>query len=163
MAGRLSQTLDFMSNSVHVFKATGAVAVIACGMAFIFPLLAYAVGREFWPEYAGWAALSIFVVMLVITTTAWRQWLFGRLVFDERMGVIEQRGVSPFRLAFSAVKSVGVQADLRSDDPPYGSIKIVGTAGETCLVREVFFGSTTQTTAIIRLVNTLFPGQVHEI
>jgi len=148
---------------VHVFKATVAIAVIASGMALIFPPLAYAVGHEFWPEYAGWAALSIFLAMLAITAAAWRQWLFGRLVFDERLGVIEQRGISPFRLAFSSVKSVGVQADLRSDDPPYGSIKIVGTTGETCLVREVFFGTTTQTTAIIQLVNTLFPGQVHEI
>jgi hypothetical protein len=152
-----------MSSSVHVFKATVTIAVIASGMPLIFPPLAYAVGHEFWPEYAGWAALSILLAMLAITAAAWRQWLFGRLVFDERLGVIEQRGVSPFRLAFSAVKIVRVEADLRSDDPPYGSIKIVGATGETYLIREVFFGTATQTTAIIQLMNTLFRGRVHEI
>lgn len=151
-----------MSTSVHVFKPTSTIAAIASGMALIFPLLAYAVGHEFWPEYAGWAALSLLLAMLAITAAAWRQCLFGRLVFDERLEVIEQRGVSPFRLAFSAVKGVGVRADLRSDAPPYGSIKIVGATGETWLVREVFFGTATQTTAIIRLVHTLFPGRVHE-
>lgn len=151
-----------MSGSVHVFKATAAIAVISTGMALLFPPLAYAVVLEFWPEYAGWAALSILLAMLAITVAAWRQCLFGHLVFDERLGVIEQRGVSPFRMAFSAVKVVKVQADLRSDDPPYGSIKIVGATGETCVVREVFLGTTTQTTAIIRLVKALFPGRVHE-
>lgn len=147
---------------MRVFKATGTTAVIASGMAIIFPLLSYPICYEFWPEKAGWVALLIFLAMLTLTVVAWRQQLFSRLIFDEQKGVIEQRGISPFILAFSAVDSVSIEADPSSDFPPYGSIKIVGTTGETYLVREVFFGTTTQTTAIIERFNTLFPGQVHE-
>lgn len=151
-----------MSDSVHTFKATRIVAWIASGMSLIFPILAYAVVHDFWAEYAGWSALSVMLMMLVITISAWRQQLFGRLVFDERLGIIEQQGVSPFRIALSAVKSVEVEVDLRDDAPPYGSIKIIDVDGETYQVREVFFGTTTQTIAIIQLAKSLLSGKVHE-
>lgn len=151
-----------MSTAVHVFKLTGLAIVGASFMALIFPTLTYAISHEFWPEYAGLATLSVLLAMLAVMAAAWLQQRFGRLVFDERLGVIEQRGVSPFRLAFSAVKSVGVQVNLQSDYPPYGSIKIVGATGEVYRVREEFFCTTTQTIAIIQIVCNVFPGKVHE-
>jgi len=151
-----------MRSSVHIFKTTETIAWLACGMAFIFPVLAYAVCQESWPGYAGWIALSVFLGMAVVTAAALRQSVFGRLVFDEYRRTIEQRGASPFRLQFSTVARVEVSADIQGDDPPYGSVRIIGSSGEAYRIRDEFFGTASQTIAIIQLASILFPDKVHE-
>jgi hypothetical protein len=139
----------------HTFRASSDPFMASCIMTGVFVLASFAVATSFFPSAALFVAAGALVLCVWNAYAEWLKYHRSLLVIDEELGIIEQRGPRPFRVAFAMVRRIEVRRDFGTSAFPHADMSIA-THDEEFIVNGLFFGTWPQTRQITDLLRRLF-------